>query len=359
MLIGTFGCFAQTATDYTELYELSGANGLSDKLSDNTRNVLREFRIDVENPESMINLNGFELIKKLIASALDNVKSPLFALSTISAVSVVYAVLFGTAPKPIDGKYDIRSYILPSICAVTVALSLTDIITDTANAVSSCNVFMTSFIPVYAGILISGGHTATGGGYSSLMFAVSQIFCTVADNLLIPLCYSALISSVGTAFSDICERICGIIKKASITLLTFGMTVFTFILGLQTSISSVSDSIGIKTAKAAIGTFIPIVGSSLSDSLSAILGSMALLKSTVGVYSMICLVIMIVPVLTDILLWKAALGLLGVVTQTTGATGASKLLSAISGLLTVLMCILLCCAAAYIISVALTLSVGG
>ena len=357
---GCFICFAEDADyEYGTLYNNSGADGLNDSLSDEARSILSEFSIDASDPDSLAEINGFDILKKLIELSLKDIKSPISVLVSVSAMAVIFALVFQSSPDPIGAKQGAFSYILPAACAVAVAASLADVISKTAQSVSSCSVFMMSFIPAYAGLLISCGKSATGGAYSSLMFAVSQVFCSVADKLMIPLCSCMMVSSIGAAFADICKRAADIIKKVSVTVLTFGMTVFTFMLGLQTSISSASDTLGIKTAKTAMGTFIPIVGSSLGESLSVILGSVSLLKCSVGVYSVICLAVMFVPTLTELIVWKAVLCILAAVMQAVGAEKTEKLLSLSSGVLTVLMCILLCCAASYIISVALTLSAGG
>ncbi len=357
IIVLPINCHAE-GSEYSELYSVSDAEKLNNELNTETKNILNEFNISLDDPSSLSNLNGFDLIKKLISKSMDDMSSPLFALSAICVMAVIYAVLFGAAPE-LGSNNGLISYILPSSSTVIIAMALVDVVKDAASSVSSCSVFMLSFIPIYSGIIISCGRAATGGAYSSLMFITSQVFCSVADNLLIPLCSSMMISSIGAAFNSLCGRISGLIKKASVTVLTFGMTLFTFMLGLQTAISSVSDSVGIKATKSAIGTFVPIIGSSLSESLSVILGSMSLFRSTMGAYAIICLAVMVVPPIVSILVWKAVLGLLGIVTQTVGADSTANMLSMMSGVLTILMCVLLCCTAAYIVSVALTLSVGG
>ena len=349
-------CRAENINAYDEIYSVSGADEFDDALDSDVKDFLDEFNISIDNPSSLADFNGYDLIIKLIEKSLNDMNSPIFLLSSVCIMSVIYAVIFNATPEK-EGS--LTTYFLPCASTVLAAMSLVEVISYSARAVSSCSVFMLSFIPVYAGVLISGGKPATGGAYSALMFTVSQTFCAVADRLIVPLCGSMMIASIGSAFNELCGRIGEMLKKAAVTVITLCMTVFTFVLGLQTAISSVSDSVAIKTTKAAIGSFVPIVGSSLSESLSVILGSVSLFKSTVGVYAMICLAVMIVPSLVSVLAYKAVLSILCAVTQSIGAGSTAKLLGMMNGVLTVLMCVLLCSAVVYIVSVAITLSVGG
>ncbi len=351
-----FVCLAAESSIYSELYSQSGADELEDKAGEAANELLREFEISIDQPSSFANLNGFDLVKRLIEKSLSNIDSPFFALSSIIIMAAIQAVAFEASPIRTDSAL---CYILPCSSAVIISAALTNVITDAVNTVASCSVFMLSFVPIYAGVLTVCGKAATGGAYSALMFTVCQIFTAASDKLLIPLTAAMAASSIGSAFNELCGRLSNFIKKSAITVISFLMTAFTFILGMQTSISSLSDSVATKTAKTAMGAFIPIVGSALSDSLSVILGSMSLFKSSVGLYAMLCLTANALPTLLKILVWKAVLSVIGIVTQALGADSTSRLIGMLNGVLTLLMSIVLCCAAAYIISVALTLAAGG
>ncbi len=353
-------CNAKEIDDeYSKIYADTNAESINEALDDDVKHYLSEFDISIDNPKSFADLNGFDLINKLISSSLKDVSSPLFALSAVCIISMIYAAVFNSTPKLSDNISEYPVYLLPCIVAALICLPLTKVVNISVNAVSSCSVFMLSYVPIYAGVLISCGKAATGGAYSSLMFSTSQILCSIADNLLVPLGSCMMIASIGSAFNELCIKLSEFIKKASVIIITFSMTIFTFTLGLQTIISSVSDSVSLRATKAAIGTFVPVVGSSISDSLAVILGSLSLFKSSLGAYAIICLVIIVVPSLVSIMVWKLSLFIMGTVTEAVGALGTLRLISLLNGVLTILLSVLLCCSAAFIISIALTLSVGG
>ncbi len=349
-------CCAKNVDTYDDLYYTSGADDLNDALNDNDRNLLEEFNLSIDNPDSLADFNGFDLFKRLIQESIDNVDSPIFAVATLCTMLLIYAVVYTTLP---DKKDNMVLYVLPCACIATVIIPIIQLISDAAESVSACCIFMQSFIPIYAGVLITAGKSATSGTYSTLMFAVSQVICSISDRLLIPICSAMIISSIGSVFNEMSTKINCFLKKSAITVITLGMTIFTFLLGLQTSISSASDSVGLKAAKTAIGTFVPIVGSSISESLSVVIGSVSLFKSSVGLYSMICLVIMLVPSVVGVMVWKLALSAVSLLSQAVGSNETEKLISMLNGVLTVILSVLLCTALVYIVSIALTLSVGG
>ena len=100
----------------------------------------------------------------------------------------------------------------------------------------------------------------------------------------------------------------------------------------------------------------PIVGGALSDAYSSIIGSVALLKSTVGVFGVIAVVLMDLPVLqltARILLLK----LLGVLSSSMGDDASGEVLETLSSALTVINAAIIFTAALFIISTGIVISV--
>ena len=74
------------------------------------------------------------------------------------------------------------------------------------------------------------------------------------------------------------------------------------------------DGVGIKTAKFAIGSIVPVVGGFLADSVETVIGSAHLIKNSVGTAGIICLVVMcavpIIKVCAMMLILKIAAALI-------------------------------------------------
>ena len=70
------------------------------------------------------------------------------------------------------------------------------------------------------------------------------------------------------------------------------------VLSIEGTLGSSVDGITAKTAKAAISTFIPVVGKVLGDAVDTVIGCSAILKNAIGIVGVIVVItICIVPIL--------------------------------------------------------------
>ena len=75
------------------------------------------------------------------------------------------------------------------------------------------------------------------------------------------------------------------------------LTVFVGLLSLEGTLSSSVDGLTAKTTKAAVSTFIPVVGKVLGDSVDTVLGCASILKNAVGIVGVVVLLaICIAPI---------------------------------------------------------------
>lgn len=76
------------------------------------------------------------------------------------------------------------------------------------------------------------------------------------------------------------------------------LTVFVGLLSLEGTLSSSVDGLTAKTAKAAVSSFIPVVGKMLGDTIDTVMGCASILKNAVGLVGVIIIIgICIGPVL--------------------------------------------------------------
>ena len=76
------------------------------------------------------------------------------------------------------------------------------------------------------------------------------------------------------------------------------LTVFVGLLSLEGTLSSSVDGLTAKTAKAAVSSFIPVVGKMLGDTIDTVIGCASILKNAVGMVGVIIIIgICIGPVL--------------------------------------------------------------
>ena len=126
------------------------------------------------------------------------------------------------------------------------------------------------------------------------------------------------------------SRLTNIIKSAVIWILSIVLTVFVCALGIEGTLSSSVDGMTAKTAKAALSTFIPVVGKIMGDSVDTVIGCANILKNAVGVIGLVVLLgIVLIPIIKVTITWFL-LRMIAAISETVADEKIIKLLDNIS-----------------------------
>ena len=142
-------------------------------------------------------------------------------------------------------------------------------------------------------------------------------------------------------------------------LLSFAMTIFTAVLTIREIITTSLDNVSTRAVRFTLNSFIPIVGSALSDAYKTVQGSVGLLKSGVGVFVIISIAIVFLPIILQSLMWIITLSIGKSAAEVLNLQQVQKLLESISAVFSTLLAIVLCIMSVYIISTAIILLMGG
>lgn len=161
-------------------------------------------------------------------------------------------------------------------------------------------IFMQAFVPTIFTLLITTGNITTSTILQpSIIFSI-QVMSTLIKNLILPLILFYIVLAIINNISNKVQisKLADLIKNTGLWLMGIFLTIFIAILTIQSTVSSMADGIGTKTAKFAVSTFIPIVGKILSDAVDTVVGYSILLKNSISVVGMIVIVfICLVPVI--------------------------------------------------------------
>ena len=152
-------------------------------------------------------------------------------------------------------------------------------------------------------------------------------------------------------------KLAEMIKKLAIGALSFAAAAFSAVLGLKSLLAGSADTLTSKGIKLALSSAVPIVGGALSDAYSSIIGSVALLKSTVGVFGVIAVVLIDLPVILQLTARILLLKLLGVLSSSMGDDASCEVLETLSSAFTVINAAIIFTAALFIISTGIVISV--
>jgi stage III sporulation protein AE len=124
--------------------------------------------------------------------------------------------------------------------------------------------------------------------------------------------------------------VAGLIKRTYTLSISFLMGIFGFVLGTQSLLAKASDTLALRTARFAAGSFLPLVGGSVSEALRTVAGSVEYLRASVGTGAILVLFFAFLPTFLSVLLTRITFLLGGAVANMLSCEAEGKLLAELS-----------------------------
>ena len=135
------------------------------------------------------------------------------------------------------------------------------------------------------------------------------------------------------------------------------LTVFVSVLSLEGTLSSSVDGLTSKTAKAAISSFIPVVGKIMGDTVESVIGCGNILKNSVGIIGIIIIAgIVIIPIVKITVLW-ISFKLTSAVCELVADSQIVKLMDNIGDSYKILLAILISIAIMFVIGITIVIKI--
>ena len=356
------------ASDETEerLNEIAGKIDESIKSSTDSdiSDKLEEFSISVRNSEGFGNITLSGIITWLTETFLNSLKAPVKMLGRIMA-----AALLCTIFQNISEQGSSVSEIYNTAGILTVILSVYGCI-DTAiaiitSALETLSVFMMSYIPIFASVTASAGHFAAAGSYYGSDLFLCECIAFASKTLLMPLVSVLTAMSVTGAINPDMRlgRVSFTVKKAVQWILGILTTLFTGLLTIQSTVGASADSLRSKAVRLTASSFIPFVGGAVSESYSAIKGSIGVIKTGTGAVGVIIIAIIVIPPIIAVIADRAAISLGKLFCEMLGLDRTAALLDELGTVLAIAMSVLIYFSIMFVISTCMilmtTLNIGG
>ncbi len=340
---------------YKEQLEKSGALDLESALPEETREFLNQNEITLEDYGWANRLSTQNVFTHIWGFLKSGFKKPLIALGMIITVVIINALLLGNHNPSVSGIVAYAATL--SIAGIIITPVFSAIMTAVA-AMKACATFMMAFVPIFAAIVAVTGKTATSLSMSGLLLGAANGVSLLSNFAIVPLIGGYLSLSLATSVSPLLSGngISEGVKKLSFWLISFISTVFIGILSIQTIINSSADNLSMRTLRFLVGSSVPVVGTVLSEALNTLSASMALLKSSVGIYGVVICCVIFLPILIELLLWRLSLWVANFVSLSFSMDKISGLLQSLDTVLSVLVGVILLTGAMFIISLTVVIS---
>lgn len=288
---------------------------------------------------------GFENALGYLGSVfVEQASAPLRLLVSLCGI----ILLCGLSASISDNHSDKLSGLFSTVgvlagAGMTVA-AISEILGRTLELLSAASVFITTFIPIFAGVISVMGRATTASAVNTVTLAATQLFSQLAVNFLAPLCGAITgLSIAGAVHPQLnLSRLGELVKKIVVWGLSLLMTVFMSILSVQTFVANSADSVFMRTAKFAVSSGVPIIGGTISDAVNTVHGSLEIIKSSVGTYGLIAAAVIILPTLINVICYKLSVTAAEAVSDVFGIKELSALLKSCGAVMSIIIAVIVC-----------------
>ena len=220
------------------------------------------------------------------------------------------------------------------IGVITVAVLSVDVCNEVLemllSTMKTSGAFMISFIPIYTVILSLAGSASSAVTYNTVTFSFAQVISLLINSYATDII--GIFLSLSMAFSlngaVNLNRFISSVNKIISTAIGFLSSGFAAMLSVRGILSSVIDSASSKSVKFLISSLIPIVGSSISEAYSTVLGSINVIKGTVAVAGIIIMLVICVPPILEGVLYCISFSVLSYISEMAQLNEISAVLNA-------------------------------
>lgn len=299
-------CYAEDSVDTSEILQ-------SQQDSLNISSFLKEVErytssiyedIDVSelfNSALTGSVNNEKLFKSVLSLLGKEIKSSITVLGSIIVIIVIHSILKsiseGLENKSISQITYYVQYILIVTLIMTNFAQILDMIKD---SIQNLVGFMDCLIPILMTLILTTGSIASVSMLQPILLFIITFIGNFINAIILPLVLVSTALGIVSKVSDRVQvdKLSKFFKSSVVWILGVVLTLFVGVVSLEGSLSSSVDGITAKTTKAAVSSFIPVVGKILGDAVDTVIGCSSILKNAVGIVGVIVIIgICIVPIL--------------------------------------------------------------
>lgn len=294
------------------------------------------------------------LTSAIISLIFGDIKSILSFVFTLIAIGILCNLINNMRP---DNKSinDTINFVFLTVTMLIVIIAFKNILSSTRNTINLIMSQMQIVFPILITLLASIGSIASISIYNPLVAILTGVVSIVFNNFLYPLFIVIFILAILGNLTDTVKlgKLSGFLMSTFKWTIGIVFTIFTGFLSVQGISAGKYDSVSIKATKFAMKSYIPIIGSYVSDGMDFLILGSVLVKNSIGLIGVIILFITILSPILMIIIYKLALQLSSGILEMTGNAKISNFLSSCSKLLILPIVLIIGIAFMYVITICL------
>lgn len=287
-------------------FSFSNMTEIFDRLTSETldENEISDFKIS-----NLKDVSFTQMLSFAVDKIKDEIEKPVKTFTLIMCITLLFSLTDVFDSHGLSFRADM---LCPVICVYTLCTAMSECISSFERYVGSLNSFLKAVCPLVCTIEAVSGRGGGALAYKLGVTAASEILAFLCSDVVkyAVLMFFAL-SACGalSPFYNLSSLTDCVMKTVSAVLGIVG-TVFTGFLSVKKVFGSVSDSLALRGIKFAAGNLVPIVGSYVSDGISAVLAGVKTAQSTIIVSCVVVMALLCLPLFVRFLAWNVTLRLI-------------------------------------------------
>lgn len=347
--------------EYNETLSSYDLSSFEKELDADTYKMLDELGVLDFSYESITGLSFNDIVGLLKSLFQKKAELPIKSSVTILIFILLSAFLQSLKAESDDSVNMIYSTATALLVATVVLVKLTSTVSLSSMAISVASNFVYAFIPVFCSIVVASGGITTGFSTNTTLLILAQELSFISSNVFMPIvnCYLALGVTSSLRYELNLDKLLSSVKKIITTCISFVSGVFVSVLSVKTAVAGRADMLGLRSIRFAINSVVPVIGSSISEGLLSIQAYSSLIKSSVGIVGVMAVVLVFLPSIIEVVLWRISLTLCVIVSDIFGDKSVSAVLNAFLNTLLLINVILILSMVTTVISFGILIAAGG
>lgn len=251
----------------------------------------------VENGKIIRNI--WKLFGKEIVNSIASIGS---IIVIIIVHSIIKSISDGLENKSIS---QITYYVQYILIVTLIMTSFSEVLQMVKESIQNLVGFMNILIPLLITLMVTTGSIASASMLQPILLFIITLIGNFIKDVIIPI---VLVSTALGIISKISDRLqidklSKFFKSSVVWILGVVLTLFVGIVSLEGTLSSSVDGITAKTTKAAVSSFIPVVGKILGDAVDTVIGCSSILKNALGIVGVVVIIaICVKPIIKLVIL---------------------------------------------------------
>ena len=214
-------------------------------------------------------------------------------LATVLVIILTHSVLKGITESLGNESTSKVAYFVQYILIVSLVMSnFSNIIAIVEKSITNMVSFLNILVPLLISLIISTGAMVSAGILQPLLLFAIVLIGNTINIIIIPIIVISIVMGIISNISDKVQisKISKFMQSTTLWFLGIITTVFVSALSLEGTLGGSVDGVTLKGIKAATSGLIPVVGKTLGDSISTVLGCTNVIKNALGVVGIIVII---------------------------------------------------------------------